>query len=227
MRIQIQIHPIVLEAERALLNPQAEVIILNEKKKPIIYKAFPWGKIKVSNFDTVIIKKINTENIISLSELTLLATTNTNITIDIHQNQPNECKKYSSKVAYYYHHESGQQIKAFTRLNKSLISSNRTVVAKTKGYKYKRGKWRNRRVYIRAGLSGHGLGQFYLCNDTEGANSTSKERKRRKVEYRLGRNWNIQNLYEVHDNGVYSYHKQGHFGLIVDFYNHNKSNFTY
>lgn len=71
---------------------------------------------------------------------------------------------------------------------------------------------------------------FVACSSDD-ANSTSTTTNESMTtssakngeEVRLG----IQNLYEVHDNGVYSYHKQGHFGLIVDFYNHNKSNFTY
>ncbi len=220
-------HPIILEAERTLLNPQGEVIILDKQKEPVIYKVFPWGKIKVVNLDTVVIKKINVEHIIDLSGITVIASNNPNVIINVEENQPNDCKTYTSKVEYYYHPQTGQQMKAFTRLNKSLIPSNKTVVAKTKGYKYKRNKWRNRRINIQAGLSGHNLELFYLCNDANGATPTAKSKKRRKLEYRLGRNWNIQPLYEVHDNGVYSYHRQGHFGLIVDFYNHNKQNYTY
>ena len=54
---------LVLESDRALYNMGGEVVVLDSLQNPIIYKAFDWGHLAVENFDTDVVKIINTTKI--------------------------------------------------------------------------------------------------------------------------------------------------------------------
>jgi len=218
-------HFIVSDFERTLLNEGSELIIKDAEKRPIIFKYFEWGHIEISDLNTEILREINQGNINDPQVLENMAASKSFLKI-FWKNKDgliiSGCRKKGKRVEYY--NVQGQQIKGFTSQNNGIFD--KTLVSKTKGYQWKRGKWRNKKVWIHAGITGLNRGDWKVhhnCVDVIDGSGHWKDKKRYKLEYRL-HNPNPISMY-VKNNSVYSYHSQGGKSIVVDFYDYNTVQF--
>lgn len=215
-------HFIVSDFERTLLNEGSELIIKDSERRPVIFKYFEWGHIEISDLNTEILKEINQGNINNPQVLENMAASKSALKI-FWKNKDglitsSGCRKSGKKVNYYYY--GGKQIKGFTSQNQGIFDN--TLVAKTKGYQWKRGQWRNRKLWVHAGVSGLNRGDWKVnhnCVDVIDGSADWKDLKRYKIEYRLP-NPNPISMY-VTNNSVYSYHSEGGVSFFVDFYDYN------
>ena len=214
-------HFIVSDFERTLLNEGSELIVKDAEKRPIIFKYFEWGHIEISNLDTEILREINQGNINDPQVLENMAASKSFLKI-FWKNKDgliiSGCRRSGSKVDYYYY--GGKQIKGFTSQNRGIFD--KTLVAKTKGYQWKKGKWKNRKLWLHAGVSGLNRGDWKVnhnCVDVINGAAFWKDLKRYKLEYREP-NPNPISMY-VTNNSVYSYHSEGGVSFFVDFYDYN------
>ncbi len=214
-------HFIVSDFERTLLNEGSELIVKDAEKRPIIFKYFEWGHIEISNLDTEILREINQGNINDPQVLENMAASKSFLKI-FWKNKDgliiSGCRRSGSKVDYYYY--GGKQIKGFTSQNQGIFD--KTLVAKTKGYQWKKGKWKNRKLWVHAGVSGLNRGDWKVnhnCVDVIDGAARWKDLKRYKLEYREP-NPNPISMY-VTNNSVYSYHSEGGVSFFVDFYDYN------
>jgi len=214
-------HFIVSDFERTLLNEGSELIIKNKEKKPVIFKYFEWGHIEISDLKTEILREINQGNINDPQVLESMAANKSFLKI-FWKNKDgliiSGCRRSGKKVEYYYY--GGKQIKGFTSQNQGIFD--KTLVSKTKGYQWKRGKWRNRKLWVHAGVSGLNRGDWKVnhnCVDVIDGSADWKDLKRYKVEYRQP-NPNSTSMY-VTNNSAYSYHSEGGVSFFVDFYDYN------
>lgn len=214
-------HFIVSDFERTLLNEGSELIVKDAEKRPIIFKYFEWGHIEISNLDTETLREINQGNINDPQVLENMAASKSFLKI-FWKNKDgliiSGCRRSGSKVDYYYY--GGKQIKGFTSQNRGIFD--KTLVAKTKGYQWKKGKWKNRKLWLHAGVSGLNRGDWKVnhnCVDVINGAAFWKDLKRYKLEYREP-NPNPISMY-VTNNSVYSYHSEGGVSFFVDFYDYN------
>jgi|SRR5690554_340374 len=216
-------HFIVSDFERTLLNEGSELIIKDEEGNPVIFKYYEWGHIEITNLNTEILKEININNINTPEALEPIAASNSSFLSLFKKNKPGEinpgCRKSGKRVEYYYF--DGKQIKGFTSQNQGIFD--KTLVAKTKGYQWKSGKWRNKKIWIHAGISGLNRGDWIIHNSCAvemPGTAVWKDKKRNKLEYRLHpNNPNLVNI-TVKNNKVYSYHSEGGTSFFVDFYDY-------
>lgn len=215
-------HFIISDFERTLLNEGSELIIKNNEKEPIIFKYFEWGHIEISDLNTDLLKEINTGNIRNPETLEALAQSKSFLEVFRKNKDGNiisSCRKSGKKVDYHYF--NGKQIKSFTSQNQGIFD--RTLVAKTKGYQWKKGKWKNKKIWIHAGISGLNRGDWKISNNCGAdfpGSAVWKDKKRYKLEYRLPNNPYLTDI-TVKNNGVYSYHSEGGTSFFVDFYDYN------
>ncbi len=210
-------HFIVSDFERTLLNEGSEIIIKDENNVPVIHKYFEWGHIEILDFNTEVLKEINIQQI---SDPQVLENYSSKIKI-FDKNKDGliitGCRKSGKSVNYYYF--DNRQIKAFTSQNVGLFD--KTLVAKTKGYRWKKGKWKNAKLWIHAGVTGLNRGNWkvhHQCADEIVGAPHWKDEKRYKLEYRL-KNPNPISMY-ARNNNVYSYHSEGGTSFFVDYYDY-------
>jgi|SRR5690606_6542953 len=218
-------HPLVLEVHRTLFNVGGEVIVLNNEAQPVIYKMFDWGSIEITNLDTDILKQINTAKIKNYDAISSLVSHNTNYKINFSSTTPNDSPCASSGInhkKYNYSSTTGQQVKSFTKQMVIPFTSGKQLVAKTKGYQYKRGKWRNRKVWLQVGITGsksapnvpaelyvNGCHNPFILNYVK---ATTEKRYKHEARYK-----NYDYIY-LKNNKVYSYHGQNSFVFTKDFF---------
>jgi hypothetical protein len=223
-------HFIDEDSERALLSVNAEVLI-GSKTRYIYYKFLSdtgnW--VEVKNQDIAAIVAVSNGNI---------PTANPNVTIvnPRPESANANCKTKLKGISYAY--SGSNRIKTISKVRPangtncinnpctSIFESK--IKAKTKGYKKKNGRWRNKRTTIFAGINGltpTNPGLFFIdCNQpVDLIKYKEKRRKKVKVKYlstnqiaAIGTpstfNANIQ------DNKLYSQHKQGALQVNRDYY---------
>lgn len=217
------------ETERALLSTGHEVIIGTRKKGYVIYKLFDdeGNYVAISNMDANALQQINNG---------VIPTNNPNVVVSIPPRIKPACKDKVKQVTYEasgdnrlkriskIRREFGASYSSTASVSTAIFKSK--VKVKTKGYKKKNGKWKCRRTWITAGISGQepfssGDG-FDTCEAPISIQKT-KEKRRRKVKVKQTVDPFVGVLSDLHyftvdDNKLFSLHKQG--GLLInkDFY---------
>ena len=170
--------------ERTVLNEQAEVIVLDDKGNPVIYKFIDdeGTYITIANNDYVALAQINSGTI---------PTNNPNVT-SFKPEKPsgNSICKDKNTIISYPENQAGR-IKCITKLRRewgrignSRVISKSKIVAVTRGYRLVRNVWRVRRTLISASINGVGVTDNAKTNVSCGAMEerfVAKERRRRRV----------------------------------------------
>src|SRR5690554_1131221 len=149
---------LVLESDRALYNMGGEVVVLDSLQNPVIYKAFDWGHLAVENFDTDVVKIINTENLKTIEDVQLrfIGKSNIKFKLDV-SNIETPCQKSGIKnKQHFYSPNNKHNVKSIIKKRETPFDSSGKhdhLLIKTKGYLWKRGKWRNRAVWLVAGFT--------------------------------------------------------------------------
>lgn len=220
---------LVLESDRALYNVGGEVVVLDSLKNPVIYKAFDWGHLVVEKFDTDIIKTINVENLKTLDQVKSKFTGKSHIKFKIDFTEVEKpCMTDNVKDKKHVYSANGQHnVKSIIKNRKTPFDNSGKhdrLIIKTKGYKWKRGKWRNRAVWLVNGFTSkrnqHNLPITWWMNFCDSGSSNTKKYELkpkcvRKFEYNGG--GPMGNI-AYKDNSIYAFHGEGTFTFTVDFY---------
>lgn len=221
------------DTERALLSYGHEVIIGDKRTGYTIYKFIDdlGNYITIQNMDLVALQQINHGTI---------PTNNPNVTVSTPPKAEGSasCKQQVKEVTY--EEAGGNKIKRISKIRTAIGTNCPTngnpctslfpskVKAKTKGYIYKRGRWRARRSMITAGIDGavvRNSGQLFTDCGNVRTVLEEKTKRRRKVKVKVlsgtyiapvGTPARFNN--SVQDNLLFSLHQQG--GLLInkDFY---------
>lgn len=211
-------HFIYDETERALFSINTEVIIGERKSGYVYYKLvndFNW--IEVHNWDLEAITQVSNGNI---------PTNNPNVIvkeIKREENPPNstECKTHVKTAQY--HLNGSNRIKRKSKVINNNSWGAKKISALTVGYKKKNGKWKRRRTWITAGVTGNnGTNNsivYHNCG-TAYEKHKAKERRRRRVKAKIrGHQFDGGSLIiGVKPQKAYGYHKQGSIDLKLDYY---------
>lgn len=230
---------LVLESDRALYNMGGEVVVLDSLQNPVIYKAFDWGHLAVENFDTDVIKIINTENLKTIEDIQLRFTGKSNIKFKIDNPFPvGNCSQGNIKnKQHFYSPNNKHNVKSIIKNKKALFPGNGypdRLIIKTKGYLWKRGKWRNRAVWLVSGFTSkknqgnHSITWWNTGCTGTGQTQLFPARTKCVAKYEYdGGNPKGSNIVYI-DNTLYAYHGQGTFTFTVDFYpGHEAYTITY
>lgn len=217
------------DTERAILSHDAEVIIGDIQRGYVYYKFLDdvgnWIEVHNSDFDAM--AQVSNGNI---------PTNNPNVIVVTPEREEGSstCKDKVKEVKYQALGDN--RIKRISKVRPAFgtnYSTNSSVQpskikVKTKGYKWKNGKWRNRRTWVAAGInaeisSNHGLRYIDCIHESE--IYKFKEKRRRKAKVKSTTTTYIavigvpqRNNNELQDNKLYSYHKQGVIIVNKDFY---------
>lgn len=210
------------DADRVLFNAGAEVIVVDSLGSPIIYKEFNWGSLIIRNMDTELLKSINVNKIKDKNSIISLIEGNTNYeAIPI----PINCQK-ESKVERYYWSSLGKLSRARTHAYKPILTKKTRYSATTIGYKYIRGEWRRRALWLNVGICGKKdnpntngrialseCSQYILVSMVSHPASKCKKSHETTVK--------ADDTAFHFDNSVYSYHAEGTYAYTIDFYGDN------
>jgi hypothetical protein len=206
------------DTERALLNEGVEVIIGSKKQGLVIYKfTADEGYIAIYNMDVVDLQQINSRTI---------PRNNSNVVV-VAPPKPvvdANCKTEITDTKYIP--SEGNRIKIKSKVINTSSWSHKKIFSSTKGYIKKRGKWKLRRTLITAGItdiSGYNDGLVYNQCTTEFKAFKVKEARRKKVKVKIKGDYFQNPTYNslkigIHDDKLYSYHKQGVININDDFY---------
>jgi hypothetical protein len=219
------------DTERAILSYDAEVIIGDIQRGYVYYKFLDdvgnWIEVHNSDFDAM--AQVSNGNI---------PTNNPNVIVVTPEREvgTSSCKDKVKEVTYEV--LGGNRIKRISKVRPAFgtnCSSNpctsvlpSKIKVKTKGYKWKNGKWRNRRTWVAAGINDINIinpGYRYIDCDFEDPIYKFKEKRRRKAKVKSTTTTYIapigipqRNNNELQDNKLYSYHKQGLLIVNKDFH---------
>lgn len=207
------------DADRTLFNSGAEVIVIDSLGSPIIYKEFNWGSLIIRNMDTSLLKSINVNKIKDKNSIISLIEGNTNYEpIPI----PLSCQK-ESKVERYYWSSVGQLSRARTHAYKPILTKKTRHSATTMGYKYIRGKWRRRDLWLQVGICGkkdrprtNGAVALGECSQYVIVSVVSHPPSKCKRSYET--TVKSEDTAFHYDNSVYSFHGEGFYTYTIDFY---------
>lgn len=110
---------IATDADRALCNSGAEIIVVDSLNNPVIYKEFDWGTLRIRNMDTDLLKIINQNKIKDFESISTLIEDNVNADYVIPY--PQNCIT-KAKVERYYYSSVGQLSRARTHAYIPLFS---------------------------------------------------------------------------------------------------------
>ncbi|THD30961.1 hypothetical protein [uncultured Flavobacterium sp.] len=219
------------QAERTLLSPNAEVIVGDDRRGYVYYKFLDdeGSRIEVLNNDRDAISQVSRGRI---------PTGNPNVVVvrPDKESDYNKCKNKVTQIAYEVSGADRFKRKSKVRrawgtncLNNpctSIFPSK--VIAITKGYKKKNGKWRSRRMLIAAGINGLGQnipGLTYVDCIEERSIRLFEEKKKRKIRVVAKSTTNIAPIgtprrynFSLQDNKLFSYHKRGNLIVNKDYY---------
>lgn len=215
-------HPLVLEEHRTLFNIGGEIIVLNNEKKPVLYKMFDWGSIEITNLDTSILKQINLNKIKDYSVISNLVADNSNYKINFPTPNDGPCASSINHKKYNYS-ATGRLVKSFTKQMVIPFTAHKQLVAKTVGYRYSKKKGYYRiKLWLQVGITGSKSqgnvhAELYVngCHNPfrlDHAPVTSLKVKKHVTRYK-----NYDYVY-LKNNKVYSYHGEGQFVFTKDFF---------
>lgn len=219
---------LVLESDRVLYNMRGEVIVLDSLKNPIIYKAFDWGHLAVDISDVEIIKEINISRITKIEDINSIIKGNSKIKVIRDKvDYISACTSDNIKSMKHVFSSNGQHnVKSIIKNRKTPFDSSGKfdrLLIKTKGYLWKKGKWKHKSVWLVSGFtSKRNIPNLpiswwkYICDsgDKYTRDYPAKTKCALKFEYNGGPIDNVA----WKDNTIYAYHGQGTFTFTVDFY---------
>lgn len=194
-----------------------------------------WGHLVVEKFDTDVIKAINVENLKSLEVITAKFKGKSHIKFQVDfSDYETPCRTGSFKNKKHVYPPTGQQnVKSIIKNRKAPFNASGTddrFLIKTKGYRWKRGKWRNRKVWLVNGYTSKRnqanlpiTWWKYSCGDASNGSTKKYEAKTlcvKKFEYSGGGPYGNT---AFKDNSIYAYHGEGAFTFTVDFFGTNNS----
>lgn len=218
-------NPLVLEAERALYNQGNEVIVKDSLGNPIIYKLFDWGHVEIKDLNFKTLTDINTFGLYTPEKLkgNLILDSTVYDFFPI-KNTPLPCITERRVLKKHYYSSAGQNTKAIVKLAVPPFNKKAgRLVAKTKGYVKKKGKWKNRRTNITIGITGKASqknidGKVYIggCEVSPFViKKNARTKKKKKIDTQTG---TFGSYLYVKKGKIYAYHEQGNFKFTVDFY---------
>lgn len=219
---------LVLESDRTLYNEGGEVIVLDSLKKPLIYKAFDWGHLVIEDFDTKILKEINVGGLKTIESIKTKFPGKTNIKFlpdNMDYASDGFCQYEGIKSKKHVYSPNGlHNVKSIIKKRVAVFGwgNHDRLLIKTKGYLWKRGKWRHRSVWLVSGFTSKKdqpnlpiTWYEYACDGAKHSKTfKAKTKCALKYEYESGPYGQVA----IKDNTVYAYHGQGTFTFTVDFF---------
>lgn len=221
---------LVLESDRTLYNMGGEVVVLDSLQNPVIYKAFDWGHLIIKDFDTDILKAINVQNIKSFEQIQSQFGELSSIEMKkdfIDASTPAQCITDNVKSKKHVFSQNGQHnVKSIIKKRNTPFTSSHEydrLLIKTKGYLWKRGEWRNRKVWLVSGFTSKrnqaDQDITWWLNFCDGApHNTKLFQAKSKCVKKYEYEYYIPGNVAIKDNTIYAYHGQGTFSFTVDFY---------
>jgi|GEM_PF-2171697 len=202
--------------ERTLLSENAEVIIKDEEGKYVYYKLLDddGSRVEIHDDMEAVEKMING---IDVSD-------NPNVFLknNVYKYVDGPCRGNVTNIAYYYG-PNGTRIKQVDKVRKQDDWGGESKIkAKTKGYRWIRKKWRNRKTTIVAGINAYNINSSgyitkYCWTSKDIFRRVQKYRKEVVVKYHLPKSQGAS--IEVQNNSAYGFHSQsGALYINLDFY---------